>query len=195
MKKSQKLYLPLKRVIAIVGSIVGILFCSALFWWWIIIINLFCTKGKPFFYSVRVGQNGKSFKLIKFRSMKVDADPNMTAKDADAGESVTRFGIFLRKTSLDETPQLFNVFVGQMAFIGPRPLIDIDEDSITIQKRKENGSIVLKPGISGYAQIHNRSKLDCVQKAEYDRTYLEKLSLWFDIKIFIKTIFGSLGGK
>lgn len=198
MNKRQKAYLPLKRLIAIFGSLIGIIVCFALFWWWIFIINLFATKGKPIFLSERVGKNGKKFKLIKFRSMKNDVDPNLTANSENLDELKTGFGKFLRKTSLDETLQLFNIFVGQMAFIGPRPLIDIGEDSVTNQMRKENGTIQLRPGISGYAQIHSRAKLNYIEKAKYDLVYLQKISLWFDIKIFFATLFGvqfSLKGK
>lgn len=193
MKKSQRLYLPLKRLIDIIGSLIGIFFCLSLLWWWIFIINLFATKGHPIFISKRVGRNGKEFGLLKFRSMKNDADPEMTAEDGRTSESTTKFGKFLRKTSLDETLQLFNVFIGQMTFIGPRPLINVGDDAVTIQQRKENGSIAIRPGISGYAQLHERSKLGYMQKAEYDYEYLQKFSLWFDTKIFVLTIFGIFG--
>ena len=198
MKTRQKIYLPFKRLIGIIGSIAGIIFCAALFWWWVIPVNAIVTKGHPFFVRHRIGQNGKAFKLIKFRSMRVDADPHMTSRDDNAKKQITKFGHFLRKTSIDETPQLFNIFVGQMAFIGPRPLIDVNEDVITINLRKQNGSIVLKPGLSGYAQIHKRGDLDPETKAKYDRIYLEHFSLWWDTKIFVYTIlrlFGAAKGR
>lgn len=198
MNKKQKAYLPFKRTISICGSIFGIIFCTLLLWWWVIPINAFVTHGHPFFIRHRIGQNGKAFKLMKFRSMNTSADPHMCSRDEGAQDQVTKFGRFLRKTSIDETPQLFNIFVGQMAFIGPRPLIDVCNDYVTIEKRKENGSIVLKPGISGYAQIHNRAELDPIKKAEYDYEYLQKFSFWMDCKIFLKTIiklFGPGRGK
>ena len=193
MKKSQRLYLPLKRLIGIIGSSIGIFFCLSLLWWWIFIINLFVTKGHPIFVSKRVGRNGKEFGLLKFRSMKNDADPEMTACDERTKESTTMFGIFLRKLSLDETLQLFNIFIGQMAFVGPRPLINVDVDSLTIQKRKENGSIILRPGLSGLAQIHDSIKTEPLKKADYDYEYYCKISLWTDIKIFFITIFKIFG--
>ena len=198
MKTSQKIYLPFKRLIGIIGSLVGILFCFGLFWWWIFIVNWFVTKGHPIFSSRRVGKDNKTFKLYKFRSMKFEANPTMPAGSSDVEESLTKFGRFLRASSLDETLQLFNILIGQMSFIGPRPLINVGNDSITINERNKNGSIVLKPGISGYAQIHSRSNLDCVQKAEYDFYYLQHFSLWLDIRIFCKTLFslfGSAKGK
>lgn len=199
LKTSQKIYLPFKRLIGILGSFVGIIVCFVLVWWWVIIINAIVTKGHPFFARHRIGQNGKPFRLIKFRSMKLDTDPHLSAIEGDAQDHVTKFGKFLRASSIDETPQLFNIFIGQMAFIGPRPLIDVNEkDVLTINKRKENGSICLKPGLSGYAQIHNRAELDPLQKAEYDYQYLKRFSFWFDAKIFIYTVlkaFGAVKGK
>jgi len=188
MTKRQKFYLPFKRLIDISGSMLGTFFCMAFFWWWVTIINLFVTKGHPFFVSKRVGKNGKEFGLVKFRSMKPDVDPNLTSMQSSE-ENLTRFGKFLRKTSIDETLQLFNIFIGQMAFIGPRPLINFDEDAITIKKRKENGSIALKPGLSGYAQMHKRASLDCISKADYDFEYFKNFSFSLDTKIFIRTIF------
>lgn len=189
MKTSQKLYMPLKRLIGIVGSIMGILFCTALIWWWVLPINLIVTKGHPFFNRHRIGKNGKAFICLKFRTMRIDTDPHMSSREENASKNITKFGNFLRKTSIDETVQLFNIFVGQMAFIGPRPLIDVCDDKITIDKRKENGSFVLRPGMSGYAQIHKRAELDPVTKAYFDHIYLEHISLWWDIKIFFYTIF------
>ena len=130
--------------------------------------------------------------------MKLDANPQMTSHNPNVSESITKFGSFLRKSSIDETPQLFNILVGQMAFIGPRPLINIGEDTITIQKRIENGSIILRPGISGYAQVHKRGELDPEHKAYFDLIYLNRFSLWLDTKIFVYTIlrvFGAVKGR
>ena len=194
MKKSQKVYLPFKRLIGIFGSLIGIIVCFIFLWWWVIPVNAIVTKGHPFFARHRIGKNGKPFRCIKFRSMKINADPHMSSLNVEAQSQVTGFGKFLRVSSIDETPQLINILIGQMAFIGPRPLIDVnDKDILTINKRKENGSIVLKPGLSGYAQIHNRNSLDPEKKAEYDYIYLKRFSLWFDIKIFVYTIFKVFG--
>ena len=193
MKTHQKIYLPFKRIIGIFGSVIGVIFCFALLWWWVIPVNAIVTKGHPFFARHRIGKDGKAFRCLKFRSMRVDADPHMTSRDDKMVEQITGFGKFLRATSIDETPQLLNIFVGQMAFIGPRPLIDVNEDVITINKRKENGAICLRPGLSGYAQIHKRGELDPLLKAEYDYIYLLKFSLWFDTKIFVYTILKAMG--
>lgn len=198
MKTHQKIYLPFKRLIGIVGSLVGIVVCFGLLWWWVIPVNAIVTKGHPFFARHRIGKNGKAFICLKFRSMRLTADPHMTSRDEDVEKHMTGFGKFLRSTSIDETLQLFNIFVGQMAFIGPRPLIDVNEDVITVNKRKENGSIVLRPGLSGYAQIHSRAELDPITKAEYDFYYFQHFSMWMDIKIFLYTLlklFGAAKGR
>lgn len=188
MKTSQKIYLPFKRLIGIFGSLVGIVVCFILLWWWVIPVNTIVTKGHPFFARHRIGKNGKAFRCLKFRSMRNDADPHMTSRDYNVTKEMTHFGKFLRKTSIDETLQLFNIFVGQMAFIGPRPLIDVSEDVITINKRKENGSICLRPGLSGYAQVNGRELVDPVKKGEMDGFYFEHFGLLIDIKLFIYTI-------
>lgn len=198
LRKSQKVYLPFKRLIGIVGSFVGIIFCFVLLWWWVIPINAIVTKGHPFFARHRIGKNGKPFRCLKFRSMTLNADPHMTSRDENLEKNITPFGKFLRKTSIDETLQLFNIFVGQMAFIGPRPLIDVNEDVITVNLRKKNGASQLRPGLSGYAQIHKRGELDPESKAMYDGIYFEHFSLWWDIKIFVYTIlcvFGTAKGR
>ena len=198
MRTSQKIYLPFKRLIGFLGSTVGIIVCFVLLWWWIIPINLFVTKGHPFFARHRIGKNGKAFRCLKFRSMKNNADPHMTSRNEHVCDCMTGFGKFLRRTSIDETLQLFNIFVGQMAFIGPRPLIDVNEDVITINLRKENGAVKLRPGLSGYAQIHKRGDLDPEAKAMYDGIYFKHFSLWWDFKIFSYTLlklFGAAKGR
>jgi len=126
--------------------------------------------------------------------MKLDTDPHLSSTGNDVSGHITGFGKFLRVTSIDETVQLFNILAGQMAFIGPRPLIDVNpQDVLTVNKRKENGSICLKPGLSGYAQIHLRAELDPIEKAEYDFKYLQKMSFWFDAAIFFYTLLKALG--
>ena len=198
-KTSQKIYLPFKRLIGIFGSIIGIIFCFVLLWWWVIPVNAIVTKGHPFFARHRIGKDGKAFRCLKFRSMRLNADPHMSSLDKGVYDNLTVFGKFLRATSIDETLQLLNIFIGQMAFIGPRPLIDVNaNDAITINKRKENGTISIRPGLSGYAQVHKRAELDPLAKAEYDYFYFKNFSLWLDIKIFIYTIltvFGVARGK
>ncbi len=191
MTMSQKLYLPLKRFIGICGSAVGIIVCFSLLWWWILPINAIATKGHPIFVHPRVGKNKKTFGLIKFRSMRVDADPNLapsrmaenTQKSMETG-----FGKFLRKTSLDETLQLINIFKGDMAFIGPRPGAAINEEDLIVEREKYNPSAyAVKPGLSGLAQVKIHREHDPVKKAKLDHEYVVNLSLWLDIKLFVLT--------
>lgn len=193
MKKSQKLYLPLKRLIGIVGSLIGIIFCLTLFWWWIFPINLIVTKGHPIFVQERYGKNESKFNILKFRSMRIDVDPNSAPYHMDQNEQKsmeTRFGRFLRKTSLDETPQLFNIFIGQMAFIGPRPGSTHKEEYLREFRNEFTPSAFLvKPGLSGYAQVKIKRDHDPKQKAYYDHLYVKNLSFFLDLKIFFCTIF------
>ena len=194
MKKSQKFYLVIKRLIDLIGSFIGIFVMLALIWWWVLILNLISTKGHPIFVSERTGKDGKTIGIVKFRSMKLEIDPNLTSEEIKKIEiPYTWFGKFLRISNIDETLQLVNIFLGQMAFIGPRPLIDIDNDHTTIEIRRKNGAIHLRPGISGYAQIHGRTKVSAEEKANLDGYYYEHFSLWLDIKIFIITILQSIG--
>ena len=189
LKTSQLIYLPFKRMIGFFGSLLGILVCFLLIWWWVFPINAIVTKGHPIFARHRIGKNGKAFRCLKFRSMKLDANPHMTSRDGYNENTITSFGRFLRKSSIDETLQLFNILIGQMAFIGPRPLIDVSDDIITINVRKENGAIILRPGLSGYAQINGREGVDPVKKGQMDGFYLNNFSFLMDLRVFAKTVF------
>lgn len=202
MKKSQKVYLPFKRLIGIFGSLVGIIVCFIFLWWWIIPVNAIVTKGHPFFFQERYGKHKKVFKLIKFRSMRIDANPNlppeqMTIEKQKSME--TGFGKFLRISSLDETMQLLNILIGDMAFIGPRPGAAHNEEFLRECREKYTPSAYdVKPGISGYAQIKMKREHDPEFKAEWDHKYVLKMSLRFDIKIFFYTIlklFGAVKGR
>ena len=189
LKKGQKVYLFFKRLLDILFSFIAISIGSLLLLI-LLIINVFSSKGHPFFAQQRIGKKGKPFYVYKFRTMKRKVDENLTSEDIlNQKDCFTRFGRFLRAFSLDELPQLFNVFLGQMSFIGPRPLIDHGVDHITIEYRKENGSINLTPGLSGLAQINGRVNASPEKKSEYDGLYYQKVSFWLDIKIFFITIF------
>ncbi len=197
MKKRQKVYLVFKRLIGIFGSLIGIVFCLALLWWWIFPINLIATKGHPFFFQERYGKHKKVFKIVKFRSMKIDADPNLAPSDMDEEKQKkmdTGFGAFLRKTSLDETPQLFNVLFGQMAFIGPRPGSAHNEEFLAECRLKYTpNAFDVKPGISGYAQIKMQREHDPEFKAYWDHRYVERMSFFFDAGLFCYTFLKILG--
>lgn len=201
MKKSQKFYLIIKRIIGLIGSFIGILFLIPLVWWWVLLINLFATKGHPFYVQKRFGKHKKVFGLLKFRSMRNDAPEiaphNMTIEERKKYE--TKFGKFLRKTSLDETPQLFNIFIGQMAFIGPRPGAAKNEEELAALRESYNPSAFeVKPGLGGLAQLNMNREHEPNDKARYDHEYVKNISLWLDIKIFVLTIlhiFGKGKGK
>lgn len=188
LKGHQKVYLVVKRLLDIIFSFIGICFLS---WVYIILIilQLIFNPGPVFFVQTRVGRKGKNFKLIKFRSMSQNVNHEMTSDEiGDINNYTNKFGHFLRKFSLDELPQFFNIFVGQMSFLGPRPLIDKGRDSETIKIRRENGSINLRPGLSGLAQISGRVNLDAIKKGEIDGEYYRKFSMLMDIKIIFKTL-------
>ena len=154
---------------------------------------------------MRIGKNGKPFKMWKFRSMYRNADQMIdqlseeqkrqyhTEFKIDNDPRITPVGNFLRKTSLDELPQLFNVLAGDMSFIGPRPLIP--EESHIRELRREYGVYSVRPGLTGWAQVNGRDCLSDEEKAEYDREYIERRSLLFDTKIFFRTIWVVLTGK
>ncbi len=195
LRKSQYIYLFFKRIMDILFSFLAIIILS----WFILIlliINLFASKGHPVFIQQRIGKKGKSFGVLKFRTMKYGVDENLTSAEIiNEQQYLTGFGKFLRVTSLDEVLQIFNVFIGQMSFIGPRPLIDLGVDHLTNEYRKENGSINLRPGITGLAQINGRVNASPEKKSEYDGLYYQKVSFFLDIKIFFVTIFKILTRK
>ena len=202
MRTSQKIYLPFKRLIGIIGSIIGIVFCIVFLWWWIIPVNAIVTKGHPFFVQERYGKHKKVFKMIKFRSMKLDANPNLAPSDMDKEQQKsmdTGFGKFLRKTSIDETPQLFNIFIGQMAFIGPRPGSAKNEEFLKECREKYTPNAYdVKPGISGYAQIKMKREHDPEFKAYWDHMYAKRMNFFFDCGLFFYTIlklFGAVKGR
>lgn len=202
MKISQKIYLPFKRFIGIFGSIIGIIVCFALLWWWIIPVNAIVTRGNPFFVQERYGKHKKVFKMVKFRSMKNTVNPNLAPSDMDENTQkgmYTKFGKFLRKTSIDETPQLFNIFVGQMAFIGPRPGSAHNEEFLRECREKYTpNAFDVRPGISGYAQIKMKREHDPEFKAFWDSKYVERMNFFFDCGVFGYTIlkmFGAVKGR
>ena len=152
------------------------------------------SRGPAIFSQERIGRNGKPFKCYKFRTMRNNAPHNCATPDLeDADKYITPLGKVLRKTSLDELPQLFNVVKGDMSFIGPRPLIP--EESDIHEERMKRGVYLLRPGISGLAQINGRDRLDADTKVKYDEEYLHNISFRLDAKIVFGTFFGVLKGS
>jgi len=196
LKKSQKFYLFFKRVISILGAIVGLAILSPLMLL-VALVTKLTSKGPVFFRQIRLGRNEKPFTLLKFRSMRIDAKQippeNMTIEEQQA--MVTRWGKFLRKTSLDELPQLFNILVGDMAFIGPRPSQDAEHESELVRERNSYypSAYLVKPGLSGYSQVYLHRNHNFKDKAKFDSWYVQHLSFWLDVKIFVWSLLCVIG--
>ena len=148
------------------------------------------SKGSILYWSDRVGKNNKIFKMPKFRSMLIDTPDVPTHLLGNPDEYLSPIGNFLRRSSLDELPQLFSIIKGDMSFVGPRPALHNQEDLIAL--RKEGGVDKLLPGITGWAQVNGRDNLSIAEKVVLDVQYLHKMSFLLDIKIlwmtFIKVI-------
>lgn len=148
------------------------------------------SKGPALYWSDRVGRHNHIFRMPKFRSMKVDTPAVATHLLADPKSVLTPIGNFLRKSSLDELPQLWSILKGDMSFVGPRPALFNQDDLIVL--RTEKGVEQLVPGLTGWAQVNGRDELPIPQKVDLDYEYLQRQSFWFDIKIlwltFIKVI-------
>ena len=143
------------------------------------------SKGPALYWSDRVGKNNKIFKMPKFRSMRIGA-PNVATHLLDDPDAyLTPVGGFLRRSSLDELPQLFSVLKGDMSFVGPRPALFNQDDLIAL--RTETGVDQLLPGITGWAQVNGRDELSIPDKVALDVEYLNRRSFWFDIKILWMT--------
>lgn len=175
-----------KRIIDILLSLIGIVILIPL--WLILSIAIFVTDPGPIFFTQkRVGKNKKIFKILKFRTMKTSTPHDMPTHLLENPEQyITKVGKFLRKTSLDELPQIFNIFIGQMSIIGPRPALWNQDDLIA--ERDKYGANDVRPGLTGWAQINGRDELEIADKARLDGEYVERMSFLFDCKCFFGTI-------
>ena len=188
--RQQRVYLVFKRLMDIVLSLVLIVLCFVFLWWWVTIINLFASKGHPFFGPKRYGKNQKVFTMFKFRSMKVDAPfippYEMSEEQRDAYE--TGFGKFLRLTSIDETPQFINVLIGNMSLCGPRPGgVEYEENLVKARLAYDPNAFMVKPGLTGYSQVYMKRQHDVDSKAWFDSEYVKKMSFVLDLKILAHT--------
>lgn len=176
----------LKRLFDLVLSFLGIIIL--LIPMAILAIAIKCdSKGPVFFKQKRIGKNKKIFTILKFRTMRTDTPHDAPTHElSDPTKWITRVGGFLRKTSLDEIPQIFNIFVGHMSIIGPRPALWNQDDLIA--ERDKYGANDVKPGLTGWAQINGRDELEIPVKAKLDGEYVEKMSFAFDCKCFFGTI-------
>jgi len=143
------------------------------------------SPGPALYWSDRVGRSNKIFKMPKFRSMRVGTPAVATHLLADAKSHLTPIGSFLRKSSLDELPQLWSILVGDMSFVGPRPALFNQHDLIAL--RTQHGVHELVPGLTGWAQVNGRDELPIPDKVKLDVEYLQRQSLWFDIRILWMT--------
>ena len=181
----------MKRIFDFLVSIFALLFLSPLFL--IVSLAILITDGSPvLFRQERVGKDNKIFTVYKFRTMRNGTGDVATSELTDANEKITKTGRFLRRTSIDELPQLFNILNGTMSLVGPRPLIPAEKEIREL--REQYGVYSVRPGITGYAQINGRDNIDDETKALLDKEYVEKQSFMFDLKIMLGTVTKVLGG-
>ena len=170
-----------KRFFDILVALIGIVAFSP-FFIIIFIVLVHNNKGIPFFYQKRPGKNGTFFNVIKFKTM--NDKKNQVGSLLSDSKRLTKAGRIIRKTSLDELPQLINVLKGDMAVIGPRPLLP---EYLSLYNKRQMKRHLVKPGISGWAQVNGRNAISWQQKFEYDVWYVENLSFLLDVKIFFMT--------
>ena len=175
-----------KRIIDIICSLMAIIFLSIIYLPICLLVKL-TSPGPVFFKQKRIGKNKTFFNILKFRTMRIDTPkdcPTHLLENPD--QYITKVGKFLRKTSLDELPQIFNIFKGDMSVIGPRPALWNQDDLIA--ERDKYGVNELKPGLTGWAQVNGRDELPIPVKAKLDGEYVDRISFVFDIKCFLLTI-------
>ena len=179
------MYKIIKRMLDFIVSLFATIVLSPVFLTTSVAIKL-DSKGPVFFVQKRVGKDKKHFNMYKFRTMRTDTPHDMPThllKNPDA--FITKVGKFLRKSSLDELPQLFNIIKGDMAIVGPRPALWNQDDLIA--ERDKYSANNIRPGLTGWAQVNGRDELEIPVKAKFDGEYVEKMSLIFDMKCIINT--------
>ena len=167
-----------------VGASVLLLFLLPIFFIIALLIKLE-DRGSVFFLQQRPGLNMKLFSIWKFRSMVENADQLLDRNGHATGNRITRIGKLLRSLSLDELPQLINILKGEMSFVGPRPALPGHLERYTTEQK---GRFDMKPGVTGLAQVNGRNTLKWSRRILYDLEYIEKYSLWLDVKILFKTV-------
>lgn len=181
-----KKYIIIKNVLDFILSLLALIVLFPFFCIFAIIIKLE-SKGPVFFKQKRIGKDKKNFYIYKFRTMRTDTPKDMpTHLLKDAESYITKSGKIFRKTSIDELPQILNILKGQMSIIGPRPALWNQYD--LIKERDKYNANSIRPGLTGWAQVNGRDELEIPIKAKFDGEYVEKMSLLFDTKIFLKTI-------
>lgn len=176
----------IKRIIDFILALLGIVILSPVFLILSILIK-YNSKGPILFKQIRVGRGNKTFKILKFRTMKIETPKDMPTHLLENPESyITSVGKFMRKTSLDELPQLWNIIVGEMSVIGPRPSLPSQTDLNRL--RDQSGASKIRPGLTGLAQVSGRDELPIDIKASYDGQYVEKVTFTNDFKLFFQTV-------
>lgn len=182
----------MKRVLDILSALVGMI-VFALPMLVVALAVALTSKGPTLYWSDRIGQNNILFRMPKFRSMRSDTPPVATHLLTDTTSWLTPIGGFLRKSSLDELPQLWSVLVGDMSVVGPRPALFNQDDLIEL--RTARGVHQLRPGVTGWAQVNGRDELPIPAKVDLDADYLDRRSLLLDGRIVLMTIGKVLSGK
>lgn len=183
-----------KNILDRILALLGLIILSPIFLLTALAIKIEEPRGKVFFIQDRSGKEGKAFSCIKFRSMSTEAPNNAATWELDNADSyITKVGRFIRKTSIDELPQLINIIKGDMSIVGPRPVILKEEELINL--RKEYGALSVRPGITGLSQISGRDNLPPSKKAETDGEYAANVTFLNDLKIILKTIPQVLSGE
>lgn len=182
----------LKRALDIVGGLAGLVLLSPLFVGLAIAVRLE-SPGPSLHWSRRVGRRNRIFDMPKFRTMRTGAPDVATHLLDDPKEWVTPLGRFLRRSSLDELPQLWSVVKGDMSLVGPRPALFNQDDLVML--RTKAGVDALRPGLTGWAQINGRDELPIGEKARLDREYLERMSIAFDLRILAATALSAFSGR
>ncbi len=189
---SNPIYRSSKRIFDVCSSIMLLAFISPLFiLLWLAVKTT--SKGPVLYVSDRVGRHNEIFKMYKFRTMRIDTPQLATHLMTEPGKYLTPIGSFLRKTSLDELPQLLNVIKGDMAVVGPRPALFNQDDLVAL--RTEKGVHELVPGITGWAQTNGRDEIPIPLKVDLDEYYLKHQSLMLDMKILWLTVLHAVSGK
>ena len=182
----------MKRAVDVAGALVGLLLLSPIMAGVALAVRLE-SPGPALHWSRRVGRHNVIFRMPKFRTMRIGAPNVATHLLADPDQWITPTGRFLRRTSLDELPQLWSVLVGDMSLVGPRPALFNQDDLVAL--RTEGGVHRLRPGITGWAQVNGRDELPVPQKVELDVEYLNRRSLAFDLRILVVTARDALSGR
>lgn len=183
----RKFQLFIKRTIDLVCAVILLLFMIAIPLLIVIpIVIKLTSKGPAIFTQDRVGKDGKVFKIYKFRTMLIPEESfDENGNQLEPKQRITRVGKFLRKTSLDEITQVFNILNGTMSLVGPRPTLPYQTERYTQEQRRR---LDMRPGITGWAQVNGRNDLTWTEKIEYDIEYIDKFSIWFDIEILFRTV-------